>query len=124
MNNREPDSEIEYQPKPWLSRLLLTAQTPETSNDALEDGRVTDLFLTRCEEAAYVGLSVLRLRRERHRVGFVPMSFDQYIDGLVKVADVSISPVLNWLGIKNLSSPVVSTAAVRLAREIDISRRE
>jgi hypothetical protein len=83
-------------------------------------------FEERCGAAAAAALSVARLREERRRVGFVPLSLDEYIHGLVKLADVPIAPVLSLLGVEDLSGTESQSAraAARLARAIGMSVRE
>jgi hypothetical protein len=98
-----------FEPAAWLADLLHEAA-----------------FEERCRSAAAAALSVERLREERQRVGFVPLSLGEYISGLVQLADAPLAPVLSWLGVEDLSGtePGSARAAARLAREIGMSMHE
>lgn len=83
-------------------------------------------FQDRCRRAAGIAFSIAKLRKERQRVGFVPLAFSDYIQGLVKVADVRLGPVLDWLKIGDLSSLELNSipTLVKLARYLGIGLRE
>lgn len=71
----------EYEPPEWLEQTLAIGGTsPE--------------FRRRCEDAALVALSIIKLRRERERLGFVPLPFAEYLTGLAKLAGVALDSVL------------------------------
>jgi hypothetical protein len=83
-------------------------------------------LMTKFRETAEVPLILASLREERQRIGFAPIAFAEYVQGLAKSVGVSLSPVLEWLGIGNLSKPEQGTAQAfaTLAREIGLSLRE
>jgi hypothetical protein len=83
-------------------------------------------FKRRCREGANLALSLSSLRKERERVGFVPLGLAAYLQGLSKVADVSVGPILSWIGIDDLSrlSSASSVSLARLARAIGIELRQ
>lgn len=70
--------------------------------------------------------TLAKIRKERQRVGFVTISFAAYVRGLAKRAGVSLTPVLEWLGIANLSRPNqgAASAFAQLAQEMGLSLGE
>lgn len=116
-----------YDPPTWLKSMLRASTELELfSNDESEIEDVSAAFHERCQEAADLALSLIKLRQERQRVGFVPLSFADYVQGLVRVANVRLSAVLQWLRIDDLSRPTpdCAKAFVKLAKEIDLGLRE
>ncbi len=125
-NNTLTDAEAFVLPA-WLDNAMSMAREANLFNEAGDDSALlTQKFRDRCQAAAEVALSIAKLREERKRIGFVPLSFAEYLQGLVKVANVRLDAVLAWLNIDDLSRP--SAAAVpsvaRLARELGVSLRE
>lgn len=98
----------------WLTQALEEARDYALFNEP-EDGTVNTQFQTRCREAAAVALNLAQLRRERERIGFVPLSLNAYIQGLVKITNVSLTPILKWLGLEELTQ-IGSSSALGLAR--------
>jgi hypothetical protein len=118
----------DVEPDGWLAGAIGLASEARLfrQDGADEPGQDSSAFLRRCDEAAEVAISVLKLREERKRIGFVPLSFAEYLNGLVKVADVRISAVLRWLKIDDISrpGPAAARALARLANELGIELRE
>jgi hypothetical protein len=114
--DEEPDGESSIL-APWFIEVL-RATLPEPSAE--------EVFQGRCDEAVAAAYSIARLKRERQRVGFVPLPLTEYIHGLVKLAGVSLGPVFSTLGVNDLSAAESGSArgAARLAREIGMSLRE
>lgn len=83
-------------------------------------------FRSRCQKAASVALIISKLRQERQRIGFVPLSFAEYVKGLAKAAGTSLSPVLEWLGIADIGFVDAKSARgfARFAQEIGLNLRE
>lgn len=127
MNNQEKHSRVQYEPIAWLGELLTQLQQSFIFADSeLDQQTISGSFVERCESAADAALSVAKLRRERYRIGFVPLSLGEYIEGLARVAKISLSRVVDWLGIVGFSkfdSPS-SAGLVRLAQEIGMTLRE
>lgn len=98
----------------WLTQAFEESRDYMFFNE-YEPGAVDTQFRDRCREAAAFALSMGQLRAERHRIGFVPLSLSAYIQGLVKMTNVSLEPILKWLGVEELSQ-LGSASAVRLAR--------
>lgn len=111
----------------WLAaalRLVGDAVIFEDMDPELAE--TSDGFRVRCREAAGLALAILKLRRERQRVGFLPVSLTDYLQGLVKVAGLSLAQMLAAIGVQDLTfrSPEVATAFGRLALQIGMSLRE
>src|SRR5687768_8793639 len=83
-------------------------------------------FNRKCLDAADLAISVVKLRRERQRTRFAPLSFKDYIMELAKLAEINVVPVLAWFGVKDLSACDVSSAKAlaHLAQGIDMNLRE
>ena len=116
-----------YRPPQWLTDVLQMSRTGvDFHNPAAETSQISDAFRHRCHEAAEVALSIMKLQNERQRIGFVPVSFTEYVHGLAKIAGLSLSAVLSRLGIVELSQPNLSSARAfaRLAQELGFSLRE
>jgi hypothetical protein len=96
------------------------------SNSQVDATKISVDFREECQKAAEVALSIGKLRRERQHVGFVPLSLADYIKGMAKVTNISLSSVLGWLGIADLThfGPGYGKAMARLAKELGISLRE
>lgn len=128
MSNEIPSLEIDsYEPPEWLAEVLDACRRSGTFS--LSDGeaeRVSPELLSRYTEAARVAHSVALLRKERQRVGFVPLSFVDYVNGLMKVNNVALAPVLRWFGIGDMARPEPSTARAfaRLADALGMNLRE
>ena len=109
----------------WLTEAFEESRDYMHFNE-YEPSAVDIHFRDRCREAAAFALSMGQLRTERHRIGFVPLSLNAYIQGLVKMTNVSLEPILKWLGVEELSqlgsAPVAGLA--RLARGVGIELRE
>ncbi|MCG3145297.1 MAG: hypothetical protein HONDAALG_02872 [Gammaproteobacteria bacterium] len=67
-----------------------------------------------------------KLRAEREKIGFVPMSIGDYIHGIAKVVNLSLSSTLNWLGISDICRPDPQSAGgfARLGLELGLSLSE
>jgi hypothetical protein len=116
-----------YNPPAWLVEALQIARDLAIIRGFDEESeRISEDFRHRCHEAAEVALTIARLRKERQRVGFMPLSLADYIQGLAKVAGISLSYVLKWLDISDLSQPKPDSARAfaRLAQELGLSLRE
>jgi hypothetical protein len=109
----------------WLAAMLRLSYEHFGSDGAIEES-IPSESSNRYREAAGIALSLAKLRKERERIGFVPLALSDYVLGLVKVADISISPILRWLGIDDLSRPTLSSAkaVARLSRELGMDLRE
>jgi hypothetical protein len=121
-----------------LSDSIESHDTPSWLTDVLRVSRDSLLFSQfehepileesheKYREAAYIALSMMKLRKERERVGFVPLSLAAYVQGLVKVAKVPLTPILAWLGIDDLSQLGSGSARgfALLAQGIGVGLRE
>lgn len=130
MKNMEPETHAQadaYEPPEWLNEALhlYLGQTLGNRPEVKLEQPSED-FLRKCQEAANVASSVTRLRRERQRLGFVPTSLADYIQGLAKVTGVQLSAVLARFGIDDaaLQAPSSVRTLARLARELGIGLRE
>jgi hypothetical protein len=130
MKNMEPETNAaveSYEPPAWVDEALRLSlgRAPGTSTEARLE-RPSEAFLRKCQEAADVAADMARLRRERLRVGFVPMSLAEYIQGLAKVAGVRLSPLFARFEVNAaaLDSPASARSLARLSREIGIGLRE
>ncbi len=92
--------------------------------EVMDSAKVSPDFRERCERAALLALDIARLRDERERVGFVALPFRAYLEGLGKIAGVSLAPLLTWFGIEDLSATATPGSLARLARELGLSARE
>ncbi len=113
----EEENADEFTPEPWLAEVLSAAAPVPAPDEA---------FRGRCRAAGAAALTVATLRKERQRVGFVPLPLAEYIHGLVKLAETPLAPVFAWLGVTDLASTERRSvrAAARLAREVGMSARE
>lgn len=109
----------------WLTEALEQSRDYALFNEP-QEGTVETQFQNRCREAAGVAYSLAQLRRERERIGFVPLSLNAYIQGLVKMTDVSLTPIRKWLGLDELTQIGASSALglARLAQGLGIQLRE
>ncbi len=87
---------------------------------------VSPAFRVRCRDAALAPLALARLREERSRVGFVPLSMADYIEGIAKARGVSLTALLDSHGIAALGPPDAHSAPAfaGLARNLGMSFRE
>jgi hypothetical protein len=115
------------EPPEWLNAMLRLAGEADAFNEIEGEAETTSPpFQSRCQEASEVALILAKLSKERQRIGFVPLSFADYIHGLVKVANVRLALVFKRLKINDLSrpSPNDAKAFARLAQQLGVSLRE
>jgi len=121
-------NEVDFDDSPeWLDPALQLYSDLKVFTEGGRDVEdVSAAFEQRCNEAGDVALSLAKLRQERRRVGFVPLSFADYVQGLGRVANVRFESVLRWLQVDSLAnpSPKVAKAFAKLAMELDFSLRE
>lgn len=115
-----------YVPPAWLREALRLASESKTFGDGGRAPTAGGNFSRRCREAAGVAFSIAELRKERQRIGFVPLSLADYIQGLVKVTRADLSSVLSWFGVADLLRPTEESALAlaRLTRSLGIGLRE
>jgi hypothetical protein len=127
MNERELDSTDIHETPQWLDDVLrLSLTEPPFGGSDARLNPPSEAFLKRCNKAASIGASIAKLRADRRRIGFVPMSLAEYIQGLIKVADVKLAAVLESFGMQDISALTSESARkfARLAQELGISLRE
>jgi hypothetical protein len=117
------DEVNDYEPPAWLTRSLTLLRdsarlgdNPPAAAEPPSEG-----FEQRCVDAGLVALGLKKMRLERQRIGFVPLPFATYVEGLSKLAGVKLSSLLAWLGVEDLSGVRPSA---RLAQALGISLRE
>ena len=87
--------------------------------------KVSPEFEKRCENAARLAYSISRLRRERERRGFFPISVESYIGRLASYAEVTLESVLAWVEVPALHLEVETIPGIgRLLRVIGFSLNE
>ena len=109
----------------WLiHKLQLAGDYAAFTSD--NQSTVSEQFRARARGAAEIAYTLNKLRAECKKIGFVPMSIGDYVQGIAKVANLSLSPTLRWLGISNLRHPDPQSAAgfARLGLEIGLSLSE
>jgi hypothetical protein len=126
--DQEPNnSDQEYVLPGWFIGIMrLSEDMSAFESIEVEQAEVPIDFHLRCNEATEAALSIAKLRKERQRIGFMPLPLTDYIHGLIKVANVSLSQVLAWLGTTDISfsTPEHAKALGRLAQQIGLSLRE
>lgn len=111
----------------WLTAALhLTGDAAAFESLGFEAAESSESFRMSCRQAAAGALAILRLRRERQRIGFSPVSLPEYLQGLVKVAGVSLNQALTSIGVRDFDprGPKYMSALGRLAQAIGMSFRE
>jgi hypothetical protein len=130
MNKQEPEinaSAEMYESPQWLEDVLrLSLDEPSLRRSETKFEPPSEAFRQRCQEAADIAASIMKLRRERQRIGFVPMSLADYIQGLIKVAGVQLTTVLARFGVEDvsLSTPGSARKLASLGKELGIGLRE
>lgn len=127
MNNNSDemaDGDVE-QPPGWLSDTL-GAASGFLHFSFPDEPDSNDSFTRRCRDAAEVALGIAKMRKEQQRIGFVPLSFADYVQGLLKVSGVSLQKVLARYGIKDLSTTDEDSAPLlaHFAKEVGMGVRE
>lgn len=109
----------------WLLEALRISREAFGGRE-LEAERVSPAFRQRCQEAGELAFILAKLRNERQRIGFVPLSLASYMKELGRVAGVALDPVLAWLGVPDftLTGGVSAKALTRLAKAIGLTCRE
>ncbi len=109
----------------WLiHKLQLAGDYAAFTSD--HQSAVSELFRARSREAAEIAYTLNKLHSEREKIGFLPMSIGDYVQGIAKVANLSLSPTLGWLGISNICRPDPQSAGAfaRLGLELGLSLSE
>jgi len=115
-----------HRPAEWLNEALASARDlAEFSRPGIV-AEGSPAFRRRCRDAALAALALARLRDERQRIGFVPLSLCDYIEGVAKSAGAPLDRLLAGLDISDLPRLDVESARAlgRLAHAIGISLRE
>jgi hypothetical protein len=90
-----------------------------------ELAEVPAVFAERCEAAAAAALGIARLRRERSRLGFVPLRLSEYLEELARSARVELLSLLAASGIHVEGDELGPLPAVaRFCRRLGLSVRE
>ncbi len=105
-------------PPDWVLTLLETVR--EGGIPAPFPGQET--FLQDCRRAAGTARTLALLRRERQRVGFVPLPLREYVQGLAEGLKLSLAGTLAWAGLDDGAWTALGLA--RLARGLGMSLRE
>ncbi|HZF09887.1 MAG TPA: hypothetical protein VFE33_13945 [Thermoanaerobaculia bacterium] len=95
---------------PWLGDVLWSVE------ELPQAATVSELFQGRCIKAAQVALDLARLRRERQRVGFVPMAIGDYLRGLGRAIGTDLRALAVSLGIRDLDA--ADPESVRLVAQL------
>jgi hypothetical protein len=84
---------------------------------------VSEQFRARAFEIAE---TLNKLRAEREKIGFLPMSIGDYVQGIAKDKNLSLSSTLSWLGISDIRRPDRQSAGgfARLGLELGFSQIE
>jgi hypothetical protein len=121
-NSREADSE-----PLWFSQALdIYRDAHRNPSEIQPDQPGSKAFIQRCRKGADIARRTAQLRRERERIGFVPLSFSDYLKGLAKLVGSPLPPVMGWFGVTDsrqidrASAPGVA----RLGRELGLSLQE
>jgi len=127
MSEKNPKVHVAmHRPAEWLNEALASARDlAEFSRPGIV-AEGSPAFRRRCRDAALAALALARLREERRRVGFVPLSLADYIEGIARSAGVSLGPLLTRLGVPGLSGLDAKSAGAlgRLAHAVGIGLRE
>ncbi|HMG73128.1 MAG TPA: hypothetical protein VK582_06460 [Pyrinomonadaceae bacterium] len=120
------DNIAEYQPPEWVLSILTLFESSTAENAKSDKTPIDEMFTKRCAGAAELALNLAKLRQERQRVGFVPLSATDYIRRLIELVDIPESPILSWLQSEDFSldDPKSANAFARLAQRVGISLRE
>lgn len=128
MKTRKLDAESDAcQPPEWLGEALRIYKDAADERDLnVEPESVSPVFQQKCREAGEVAFALAKLRKERQRIHFVPLSLTSYFKELGRVAGVALLPVLAWLGITDLalSTDASIRGIARLAKAVGLSLRE
>ncbi len=112
----------------WFVEALIgiVADQDVFENPDMKFERTSERFRQRCSEAADIALTISKIRKESVRIGFSPISLAQYVQGIADALNLSLKPVLKWIGVKDISYTTVETAGeiARFAKKIGFSLRE
>jgi hypothetical protein len=96
----------------WLGQVLRASRSVlHTSAFMSPPVPASGEFSKQCLDAAHVALTLSKLRVERKRLGFVPLSIRDYLSSLAQSAQVALEPALRWAGIRELSTMNVGFAS-------------
>ncbi|NOT59353.1 MAG: hypothetical protein HOP19_03910 [Acidobacteria bacterium] len=109
----------------WLEDSLKTAQA-FTQFATLSPEPPPETFHQRSKQAAQAAFLIAQLRDEKRLSSFVPLALGELLEGLARIAGLSLTPLLVWLNAKEINAlnPDAVGAAVRVAKLIGCSMRE
>lgn len=101
-------------------------QSPEWMVKMITETCGTQAVRTRMREAGAVAFALARMRSEKQNIGFVPLPFGEYLQGLAKLAGVAMDPVLRWAAIRDFTvfEAKEATGLGRLARTLGFAIEE
>ena len=110
----------------WLEAMLrIRHDLSLFDSSGPEPAEVSAAFAERCEAAAAAALGIARLRRERSRLGFVPLRLSEYLEELARSAKIEIHSLLAASGIHVEGDELGPLPAVaRFCRRLGLSVRE
>jgi hypothetical protein len=93
----------------WLiHKLQLAGDYAAFTSDDQPD--VSKRFWARAREEAEIASTLSKLRAECRKIGFLPMAIGDYVQGMAKVMNLSLSPALDRLGITDINRPDLQSA--------------
>ena len=109
----------------WLDEALLLF----FGNESVSDAKITvpsEGFRAKYRTAAASAANIAKLRRERRRIGFVPIPLSEYLEGLIKVAGVPAESVLSRVDLTEIADMTFASARklARFGQVIEIGLRE
>jgi hypothetical protein len=99
------------------------ARPPEWLAELLNAARASSAFQRRCREAGVLAWNINRLREANLDRAFEPVSLYQRVAKLAKSADIPLTPVLRWFGVKKLSLEDSDDTLAKLSRDLGFAPR-
>ncbi len=130
MNKKKLNSGLQNNMSPfpgWFSKALsLTRESELFTSFNNQQHHPSLIFQQRCHKSAEVALTIVKIRKERKRIGFAPLPLAEYVKSIAANKGCVLSPVLKWLGIKDLFNLNYKTAKsfAKFAKVLGMSHNE
>ena len=103
MTNNQRSRQEDYSPPEAIVEVLRNMGTFRKPEYGQEKDTVSSSFQQKCHNAAEVVHGIMLMRKAKASTGFLRLPFEKYVKAIAEDAKVTLEPVLEWFGIRNMT---------------------